>query len=146
MQMNEAQVKNILKFIDSTQSEDTKRVIFGQLGYECFQVHDHRWIEQFKGNVQAFLDGINVEHKSPYWESLLFSEDKKTLVLTGRKVEGCACAFAACEQPPKSLCHYCCKHYQQTYFEALFGQKVEVEITAAYLLGDDRCNTLIHFL
>ncbi len=145
--MNEEQVKNLLKFIDSTQPEHVRRTIFSQLGRECFYAEHHdRWIEQYKGNVQAFLDRINIQHQSRYWESLIFSEDKKALVLTGRKVEGCACPFAACEQPPLSLCHYCCKSFQQVYFETLFGKEVTVEITASYLLGDERCSTLIHFL
>ncbi len=145
--MNESQVKNLLKFVDSTQSEPVRRVIFDQLGRECFYAgHHDQWLQQFKGNAQAFLDSVNVQHQSRYWESLIFSEDKKTLVLTGRKVESCACPFAACDQPPLSLCHHCCKSFQQVYFETLFGQAVSVEITSSYLLGDERCSTLIHFL
>jgi predicted ArsR family transcriptional regulator len=65
-------------------------------------------------------------------------------VLTGKKVLGCACAFADCAQPPRALCDYCCKNFQQELFGMLLGREVEVEITAAYLYGDDRCNTIIH--
>jgi hypothetical protein len=144
--MNEDQVKNLLQFIDATQSEETKEAIFSQLGRDCFYCNHHeQWLEQFEGNPQAFLDRINVQQTSKYWESLVFSDDEKTLVLTGRKVESCACAFALCSQPPKSLCYYCCKHFQQEYFKTLFGRDVEVEITSAFLLGDERCNTVIYF-
>ena len=146
-EMNQDQVRNILKYIDATQSEKTKRTIFGQLGLECFHCGQHaQWMEQFKGDIQSFLDGINVQRRSKYWESLTFSEDKKVLVLTGRKVEGCACAFADCSQPPKALCSSCCKSFLKEYFKTLLGQEVEVKITEAYLLGDERCSATIHLL
>lgn len=146
-EMNQEQVKNILKFVDASQDEHVKKSIFSQLGQECFYSrHLDDWIGQYTGDVQAFLDRVNVEKASKYWERLEFTEDGKTLVLTGKKVSGCACAFADCAQPPLSLCHYCCKNLQQELFGMLLGQQVEVEITEAYLLGGERCNTTIHLV
>jgi hypothetical protein len=145
--MNQDQVKNILKFIDASQSEAVKISVFGQLGRECFHcLKVDAWVGQFQGDVQAFLDRINVQQASKYWEKLEFTEDGQALVLTGRKVQGCACAFADCDQPPLSLCHYCCKSFQEEIFGALLGRKVEVTITDAYLLGGERCSTIIHLL
>jgi hypothetical protein len=142
--MNQEQVKNILKFIEATQSEQVKDEIFSQLGRECFHSRDFEgFLAPFKDDVQSYLDRINLEQKSKYWESLVFTEDKTALILTGRIVEGCACAFADCDQPPRSLCHSCCKHFQASYFKALLGKEVEVEITEAFLLGDERCSTII---
>jgi len=146
-EMNQEQVKNILKFIDASQSEAVKDSIFSQLGHECFYARRlDEWIKQYSGDVQAFLDRVNVQHASKYWERLEFNEDRTILVLTGKKVEGCACAFADCAQPPLALCHSCCKNFQQELFSTLLGQKVEVRITASYLLGDERCSTTIHLL
>jgi hypothetical protein len=143
--MNPEQVKRILKFVDSTQSRPVKKDIFGQLGYECFYSRKlDEWIGQYTGNVQAFLDRVNIEKKSKYWEKLEFNEDRTILTLTGKKVVGCACAFADIKEPPKSLCYYCCKNFQQELFGKLLGRKVEVEITSSFLLGDERCNTVIH--
>lgn len=146
--MNQDQVRNILKFIDASQSNPVKNEIFSQLGYECFYARqlDKRWIDQYRGNVQAFLDWVNIQQASKYWEKLEFSEDRSELVLTGKKVQGCACAFADCSEPPLSLCFSCCKNFQQELFGLLLGQKVEVSITASYLLGDERCNTIIRVL
>lgn len=145
--MNQAQVQNILKFIDSTQPEAVKAQIFCQLGHECFYSRNlDAWIGKYAGNMQAFLDWVNVEQGSRYWERLEFNTDRSQLILTGKIVEGCACAFADCSQPPLSLCHYCCKHFQEEIFGTLLGQKVEVEITEAFLLGDQRCNTIIHII
>jgi hypothetical protein len=145
--MNQEQVKNVLKFIDASQSEPVKNRIFSQLGHECFYARKlDRWIEPYVGNVQAFLDWVNIQHASKYWERLEFSEDRTTLILTGKTVQGCACAFSDCPQPPQSLCHYCCKNFQQELFGMLLGQKVEVDITASYLLGDERCNTIIRLV
>ena len=89
------------------------------------------------------MDRVNVEKKSKYWEKLEFNADRTELTLVGRKVESCACAFADCPQPPKSLCYYCCKNFQQELFGMLLGKKVEVRIDKAFLLGDDNCNTTI---
>ncbi len=147
MEMNPTQVRNILKFIDASQSEVVKEEIFTQLGQECFYVRKiNAWVEQYQGDVQAFLDWVNLQHASKYWESLEFDKDHNMLILTGRKVEGCACAFADCQQPPKSLCHYCCKSMQQALFGMLLGQQVEVAITEAYLLGGERCSSKIQLI
>ena len=146
-EMNQDQVKNVLKFIDASQDESVKGSIFSPLGGECFYARRlDDWIGQYAGNVQAFLDRINVEKASKFWERLEFTEDGTTLVLTGKQVEGCACAFADSSQPPLSLCHYCCKSFQQELFGMLLGRKVEVKITEAYLLGNGRCSTTIHLV
>ncbi len=146
-EMNQDQVKNILKFIDALQDESVKESIFSQLGHECFYARKlDEWVGSYRENVQAFLDRVNIQHASKYWERLEFSEDGTMLVLTGKKVAGCACAFADCPQPPQSLCHFCCKTFQQELFGTLLGQKVEVTVTASYLLGDERCNTIIHLV
>ena len=139
--------KNILKFIDASLSEAVKDDIFSQLGHECFYARGlDGWIEQYRGNVQAFLDRVNIEHASKYWERLEFTDDHTMLILTGKRVQGCACAFADCSQPPQALCNYCCKNFQQELFGMLLGQKVDVVITESYLLGGERCNTTIRLV
>jgi len=146
-EMNQEQVKNTLKFIDASESESVKNSIFSQLGHECFYARKlDEWIQQYRGDVQAFLDRVNIQQASKYLERLEFSEDRAILILTGKKVQGCACAFADCSQPPQSLCHYCCKSFQQELFGMLLGQKVEVTITESYLLGGERCSTIIHII
>ena len=145
--MSEKQVRNILKFIDASEDDETKERIFEQLGYECFFSRNlDKWIDPYVDNVQGFLDRVNVEHKSKYWEKLEFNEDRTVLTLTGRKVEGCACSFSDCPNPPKSLCHHCCKNFQQELFGRLLGRKVEVEVTTGFLLGDDHCDTIIRLV
>jgi len=142
--MNQEQVRNLLKHIDASMDETVKSAIFTQLGHECFHSnHLDQWIDEFKGDVQRFLDSINIDHQSPYWESLVFSADKSRLTLTGREVTGCACPFADCSAPPLSLCNYCCKSFQQEIFSALFGKPVEVTITESFLWGNRRCSTII---
>jgi len=146
-EMNQVQVQNLLKFIEASQSESVKARLFSQLGHECFYARKlDEWIGKYQGDIQGFLDWVNIQKASKYWERLEFDEAHTMLVLTGKKVAGCACAFADCSQPPQSLCYYCCKNFQQELFGMLLGQKVEVEITAAYLLGDERCSTRIHLI
>lgn len=142
--VNPEQVKNLLKSIDASADEAVKKEVFSQLGHECFYSnHLDRWIDGFQGDVQKFLDTINVEHRSTYWESLVFSADKTRLTLTGKEVDRCACPFAECSAPPLALCSYCCKHFQETIFGSLLGRPVEVTITASYLRGDRRCSTIV---
>ena len=146
-EINQEQMKKLLQFIETSQSESVKESLFGQLGRECFQVRKlDRWLESYSGDGQAFLDRVNLQKADKYWERLEFTEDAKTLVLTGRKVQRCACRFADCPQPPLSLCHYCCKSFQQEFFRRLLGREVEVKITASFLLGDDRCSTEIYLV
>jgi hypothetical protein len=147
IEINQDQVKNLLAYIDASQNEAIKCSIFGQLGRECFCTRKiDQWVESYHGNVQAFLDRVNIQQTSPYWERLEFTADRKTLILTGRKVQRCACEFADCPAPPKSLCQYCCKSLQEEIFGLLLGQKVKVTITEAYLLGGERCSTTIHLV
>jgi hypothetical protein len=146
-EMNQGQVKNILKFIELSQDKVIKEQIFRQLGKECFYCRElDKWVGEYTENVQVFLDWVNVEKASKYWERLEFDDARTMLILTGKKVEGCACAFADCSQPPLSLCQSCCKSFQEELFGTLLGQKVEVEISRAFLLGDDRCSTIIHLI
>lgn len=142
--MNQEQVKNLLKYIDAQADETLKDNVFSRLGHECFYSnHLDQWVDGFKGDVQGFLDRINIQHQSTYWESLVFSADQTRLILTGKEVDGCACSFAECSAPPLSLCNYCCKNFQQMIFGSLLGKQVEVTITEAYLMGDRRCSTII---
>jgi len=145
IEMNQEQVKNILKFIENSQPEAVKARIFSQLGQECFTCRKvDTWMGQYEGNIQALMDWVNIEQGSKYWERLEFSQDHSAINLTGKKVEGCACAFADCSQPPQSLCYYCCKRFQEEIFGRLLGRQVLVEITEAFLLGGERCSTRIH--
>jgi hypothetical protein len=97
-------------------------------------------------DIQAFLDRVNVEHASPYWEKLEFNSDKSILFLTGKIVQGCVCAFGECDKPPVSLCNYCCKTFQEKMFSTLFDRNVEVKVTESFIYGGERCNTEIHLL
>jgi hypothetical protein len=142
--INQEQGKNLLKYIDDTLDETVKMNIFSQLGHECFHCnHLDQWIDEFKGDVEKFLDSIKVRHQSRYWESLVFSTDKSQLTLTGKEVDECACPFADCSAPPLSLCHYCCKSFQEEIFKSLLDKQVEVTITESYLWGNRRCSTVI---
>lgn len=145
MELNHDQINNVLKFIDASQNENVKKEVFGELGRQCFTcLTVKEWVEGFDGNVQAFLDRVNVEDKSPYWKNLVFNEDRSILYLTGKEVSKCACVYAECDDPPLSLCYHCCKTFQERIFSTLFGCEVRVEITKSYLLGDKSCDTAIY--
>jgi hypothetical protein len=141
------QINNVLQYIDMAESEEVKEAVFGRLGYECYTCRGlDAWVASFGGDVQAFLDRINVDQASTYWEKLVYSSDGKALVLTGREVKECSCAYAETTPPSQALCRYCCKTMQERLFGALLGKKVEVDITEAFLLGDQRCSTLIRLI
>ncbi len=145
IEMNKAQVVRILSYIDATQAEEIKKDIFCQLGNECFaQGHSKEWGLSYHNDVQRLLDDVNIKGKSPFWEKLEFNEDKTILYLTGKKTSRCVCAFGNTPTPPKSLCLYCCKLFQENLFGTLFNRKVEVEITESSILGGERCSTAIH--
>ena len=145
MELNRDQINNVLKFVDAGQDEKVKKEVFSELGRQCFFCRTVKdWVEGFDGDVQAFLDRVNVEDKSPYWKSLVFNEDRSILYLTGKEVDRCACALADCDDPPTALCTHCCKTFQAHIFRTLFQRDVRVEITESILLGGTRCSTAIH--
>jgi hypothetical protein len=145
--MNQEQVNNLLKSIDTTLDETAKIYLFTQLGHDCFFCrHLDQWVDQSEGDVQKFLDNINIHHQSKFWESLVFSADKSQLILTGKEVDGCACSYAASDSPPLALCNHCCRSFQQELFTYLLGKPVEVTITESYLRGNKRCSTIIDIL
>jgi hypothetical protein len=75
--MNQEQVNNLLKYIDTSVDETTKIKIFTQLGHGCFYFRNTcQWVDQFEGDLQKFLDNINIQHNSKFWESLIFSADR----------------------------------------------------------------------
>jgi hypothetical protein len=145
IEMNREQVVKIMKYIESSQNEQTKKDIFCQLGNECFTCgHSKEWGMSFCNNPQKLLDEVNIEGKSPYWEKLEFNEDRTILYLTGKETDRCVCAFGRIENPPKSLCLYCCKTFQENLFSTVFNRKVVVEITESSIFGGNRCNTAIY--
>lgn len=143
MELNPQQMRNVFRHIDSHQSEEVKKDIFEKLGQECF-LGLKEWVDSIGTNIQKLMDDVNVRDMSPYWEKLQFNEDRSVLYLTGKKVERCACALGNVEHPPKSLCNYCCRKFQEQVFGTFLGKEVTVEITESYILGGERCSTAIH--
>jgi hypothetical protein len=142
--INQDQINNLLAYIDNQPDETIKKNVFTRLGYECFYSRSRtQWIDQFNGNLQEFMDSINIRHQSKYWESVVLSDDKKQIIITGKEVDGCACSYSAGKAPPLSLCNYCCKSFQQELFAYLLGKPVKVIITESFLLGNTRCSTVI---
>lgn len=147
IKMNENQVRNVFKFIHGTQSEEVKESIFGQLGYQCFHASGFdQWLEQYRGKPDEYLDTINNQHSSMYGESLKYSEDGNSLIVTGNIVERCVCSFANGNDATLSLCNYCCKKFNEHFFGVILDRKVTAEISTSFLKGDNRCSTIIHFL
>ncbi len=144
MELNPQQIKNVFAYIDAHQSEEVKKDVFEKLGQECF--HSLKgWVDSIGAhNIQKVMEDVNIRELSPYWEKLQFNEDRSILYLTGRKVERCACALGNVENPPKALCNYCCKKFQEQVFGTFIGKEVKVEITESYILGGERCSTAIH--
>ncbi len=145
--MNEEQVRSLLKFIDSSQTEIVKENIFSELCYDCFYSNNlDKWIDNFTDDVQAFLERINIEKKSKYWKILELNDEHTELKLIEKEVQECACAFADCQNLPMSLCYYCCKNFQQQLFGKLLNRQVEVIIDKSFLLGDKSCDTTIKII
>ncbi len=143
MELNPQQMRNVFVYIDSNQSEEVKKDIFGKLGQECFYSLKG-WVDSIGNNIQKLMDDVNVRDLSPYWEKLQFNEDRSVLYLTGKKVGKCVCALGNVAHPPKSLCNYCCKRFQENVFGTFLGKEVTVEITESCILGGERCSTAIH--
>jgi hypothetical protein len=141
--VNREQIIQLLKYIDTSLSESGKRKIFYKLGYCClYSRGTDKWISSFKENQDEFFNRVQRD-ESKYWEKLEYDKEKSVITLIGRKVESCACEYSKSDMPPKSLCKYCCKSYQETLFGLLLGRKCKVRIDDSFLLGGERCSTTI---
>jgi hypothetical protein len=141
--MNKDQIKALMKFIDESINESDKAKIFQKLGTECFHSRNtESWVNRFKDNPDELFDGVN-RGESKYWEKLEYDKEKSVIRLVGREVSACACQYSQCEQPPESLCNYCCKKFQEEIFEHLLNKKVNVRIDESFILGSNRCSTTI---
>jgi hypothetical protein len=137
------QIQNVLRFVDSSMDEPSKKAVFERLGME--HTTSEKFIvvmDGYKKDLKGYFDSVNSK-KDTYWEKMEYNPDTSVIKITGKVVDRCACSYAQCANPPKSLCNYCCKNFQKQMFEIILGKKVEVKIDAAFLLGDNRCSTTI---
>jgi hypothetical protein len=141
--IDQRQIQNVLRFVDSSMDESVKKQIFERLGLEHTTKDRYiNWINGYKKDIKSFFEMVNT-NKDTYWEKLEYNPDLSAIKVTGRLVDKCACPYAQCENPPKSLCNYCCKNYQKQMFEMLLEKKVKVQIDESFLLGGKRCSTTI---
>jgi len=141
--LDAGQIQRLLRFVDSLQDEAVKKLIFERLGLEHTTNDKYLvYLNNYKKNLKGYFDMVN-SNQATYWEKLEYDPETSIITVTGRIVDKCVCPFAQCEDPPKSLCNYCCKNFQKAMFEILLDKKVEVRIDEAFLLGNNRCSTTI---
>lgn len=137
------QVQNVLFYVQENMDEPIKKNIFERLGYEhTTSTGFINWIKGYKNNLKGFFDHYN-SNKDSYWEKIEYDPDTSTIKITGKVVDRCACPYAQTDNPPVSLCKYCCINFQKSMFEMLLDKKVTVKTDEAFLLGGKRCSTTI---
>ncbi len=142
-EINKVQITELLKFIDSLVNEKDKKRIYKELGKQClYSGNYNKWIVGFKNNIDEFFDMIQGDEAS-YRDKLEHDTEKSIITLIGKKNDACTCGYADCEDPPRSLCNYCCKRFQEKMFGLLLNIKVDVRIEESILLGVERCTTTI---
>jgi hypothetical protein len=143
--MSARQIGNTLSFIDSSMDESVKQQTFERLGYE--HTTDPKfagWIAKSSKDLKGFFTRVNSQNDT-YWERIEYIRVPSSIRVTGKMVTRCACSYAQCDRPAKSLCNYCCKSFQQHMFEMLLQRPVRVQIDESFLLGGKRCSTTIFF-
>ena len=142
--MNKSQIRQLLKFIDSSINEPDKEKIFNKLGIECLYSRNYNeWIVSFRDQQDEFFNRVQ-RGESKYWEKLEYDKDKSVITLVGRKSKTCVCEYGQCDEPPESLCNYCCKRFQEELFGLLLEKKVNVKIDESIILGGERCSSTIY--
>lgn len=135
-----------MKSIDHSGDEALRNAVFGRWGSECFHSRKlDQWALRHRADFEGFVAWVNQGH-SRFWEKLEYDKAAGTLKLTGRKSGKCACPWAQCPEPPKTLCTHCCRAFQTEVFGTMLNRKVDVEVTESLLLGGECCCTAIHIL
>lgn len=141
--INKVQITELLKFIDLSVNEKDKKRIYAEFGKQCLYSRNYdKWVIGFKNNIDEFFERVQ-RGEATYWEKLEYDKNKSVITLIGKKTGSCACGYADCENPPKSLCNYCCKKFQEEMFGLLLDKKADVRIDESILLGGERCTTTI---
>lgn len=141
--VNKDQVRQLLKFIDSAVNETDKERIFNNLGTGCLYSRGYdKAIIAWRDNLDEYFNRVQ-RGESTYWEKLEYDKERSVITLIGRKFQTCVCEYGQCEQPPESLCNYCCKRFQEELFGLLLEKKVRVRIDESIILGGERCSTTI---
>ena len=138
------QIQNVLSFIESSMDEPVKKGIFERLGEEHLTHPGFvNWINENKNNIKGYFDRIN-SGKDTYWEKIEYDPETSAIKITGKLVDRCACPYAQSENPPLSLCNYCCIGFQKRMFEMLLDKPVvKVQVDESYLLGGNRCSATV---
>jgi hypothetical protein len=138
------QIRNVLCYIDSSMDESVKKSIFERLGAEHLTHPDFiNWINDNKKNIKGYFDRIN-SNNDTYWEKIEYDPEASTIKITGKTFDRCACSYAQCENPPLSLCNYCCIGFQKIMFEMLLEKPViKVQLDESFLLGGNRCSSTV---
>lgn len=139
---NPDQVMSFLKWADGA-SDPLRCAVFERWGRECFYARKlDAWALRHRADFDGFVAWVN-GGGSRSWEKIDYDKKAGVVKVTARKSSQCACAWAQCPQPPKSLCTYCCRSFQREIFRTMLDREVDVEVTEAYLLGGERCCTTI---
>ena len=138
------QIRNVLCYIDSSMDESVKKRIFERLGAEHLTHPGFiNYINETKKDLKGYFDRINASNDT-YWEKIEYHPETSTIKITGKPFDRCACSYAQCENPPLSLCNYCCIGFQKIMFEMLLDKPViKVRQDESYLLGGKRCSVTI---
>jgi hypothetical protein len=137
------QVIGVLKWLDGSADESLRAAVFARWGRECFVARNlDKWALRHRADFEGFVAWVN-RGESRFWEKIDYDKTAGTVKVTGRKSSHCACAWAQCAEPPKSLCRHCCRAFQREIFSTMLDRQVEVEVTEAILLGGERCCTAI---
>jgi len=138
--INQEQILRVISYMDSNMDESVKQQFFTKLGQECFHcTNAEKWLKNM--TLNDLLEFVN-NGKSSRWERLEYYPDKSILNVIGREAP-CDCAFAQVDQPPRSLCNYCCNGFLKEFFGTLFEKKIEVAIDESVILGGERCSATI---
>jgi hypothetical protein len=141
--MNKIQIQEVLKYIHTSVIESEKEKIFNKMGTECLYSRGYdKWIIEQRENLDEFFNRVQ-RGESTYWEKLEYDKEKSVITLVGRKFQTCVCEYGKCDNPPESLCNYCCKRFQEELFGLLLNKKVKVRVDESIILGGERCSTTI---
>jgi len=141
--MNKTQIIELFKFIDSSINETDRKTIFNKLGVLCLYSRNYdKFLVGFKNNPDEYFNRVK-RGESKYWDKLEYDKSKSVITLIGKKSQTCVCEYGKSEQPPESLCKYCCVRFQEELFGLLLGKKVQVRIDESVILGGERCSTTI---
>lgn len=124
---------HLLTEMDNWVRESERKELLHGLGGWCAYTYQSRLINQYKGNIQGFLEaGLRL------WMAEAHYDEATGTIRVSDRFTTCSCPLVKEGTTPPSFCD-CTLGWQEAAYSTILGRPVKAELKESILRGDKRC-------